>query len=221
MLVKITTRRGRVFVNAQPGVELAVERGVLEHLSDGVVLVRRARSDDRIEVSCAPGTDLSIGTASGNIEVIGQLGSVKVSTSSGKVMIGDAREVDVRTHSGLVQVDSSSDDCRVVTKSGKVLLGKVGHATIAAVSGLVAIEEVESAQVKTVSGKILIGTVGSGDLAVKTVSGRVEITVPPDRRPNVRVNTISGKVERDTERGNDGTISVASVSGRVRVSGGR
>jgi DUF4097 and DUF4098 domain-containing protein YvlB len=221
MLVKITTRRGRVYVTAQPGMEFSVERGVLEHLTDDVVLVRRARSDDRIEVLCAPGTDLSIGTASGNIEVNGLLGSVRVSTGSGKVVIGEAREVDVRTHSGLVQVESSSGDCRVVTKSGKVLLGKVGQATIAAVSGLVAIEEVESAQVKTVSGKVLIGTVGSGDLAIKTVSGRIDIKVPPDRRPDVRVKTVSGKVERDTERGDDGTISVASVSGRVRVSAGQ
>jgi len=221
MMVKITTRRGRVQVTAQPGIELEVERGVVEHLSPDVVLVRRARGDDRIEVCCAPGTDLSIGTASGNVELIGQFGSVKVATSSGKVMIGNASQVDVRTHSGLIQVESSSGDCRVVTKSGKVHLGKVGHATIAAVSGLVAIEEVESAQVKTVSGKVLIGTVGSGDLAVKTVSGRIDIKVPPDRRPNVRVNTISGQVDRDTEWGNDGTISVASVSGRVRVSGGR
>lgn len=221
MMVKITTRHGRVQVTAQPGTELEIERGVLEQLSGDSVLVRRAPSDDSIEVLCAPGTDLSIGTASGNVELIGQFGSVKVATSSGKVLIGDARQVDVRTHSGLVQVQSSSDDCRVVTKSGKVLLGKVGRATIAAVSGLVAIEEVESGQIKNVSGKVLVGTTGSGDLAIKTVSGRVEINVPPDRRPNVRVKTISGKVDRETERGDDGTISVASVSGRVRVSSGR
>ena len=204
-----------------PGGDLDVERGVVEYLPDGAALVRRAAGDDRIEVSCAAGTDLSIGTSSGDVEVVGQLGSVRVATHSGKVAIGDAAQVDVRSHSGSIRVNSSSGDCRVVTKSAKVVLGKVSHATIAAVSGVVAIEEVESAEVKTVSGKVLIGAGPTGDVAVKTVSGRIEIRVPPDRRPNVHVKTISGRVDRDTQTGNDGTISVASVSGRVRVSSGR
>jgi DUF4097 and DUF4098 domain-containing protein YvlB len=216
--VHVSTRSGKVRVIASPGAELAVDGGVMERGDDGVLRVRRSKGSATIELRCPPATDLIIGTASGTVDVEGDLGSVSVATMSGKINVERATRVDARTKSGSVHVGHCDDECRVVVVSGKVRIGAAKRVEIAAVSGTVTADQVGEARVKTISGKIKIGTAGAGTIAVKTVSGTVEVSVPPDVAPATRLHSVSGRVNSECPRGADGEIAVASVSGAIRVS---
>jgi DUF4097 and DUF4098 domain-containing protein YvlB len=214
--VHITTRSGNVRVVG--GRDLAVEGGLIDRHDDGSVYVRRDPDASEITISCPAGTDVTIGTVSGKVELEGPLGATRVATVSGRIRVDDASSIDVRTKSGSIRIGQCTGDCRVVTTSSKVHIGAAGRALVAGVSGVVAIESVKDAEVKTVSGNIVCATAGAGDVSVRTVSGQVDVTVPSDVRPHTHLKSVSGKVECTCESGGDGEIAVATVSGRIKVS---
>ncbi len=216
----VTTRSGAVHVVAVPGAGLTVEGGSVVAQHDGVLEIRRDRDKKKIVVHCAAGSDVTIGTVSGSIDTEGALGAVRVATVSGKVNVREAARVDVRAKSGAVEIGTVTDECRVVVTSAKVRIGRARRAAIAGVSGVVVADDVEGADVKTVSGKVTLGTAAGGHVTVRTVSGKVEIRVPPEMQPNTRLKSVTGRIECDCERGDDGEIAVASVSGAIRVSSG-
>ena len=216
--VHVTTRNGRVRVVATDGAALSVEGGTIEHHEDGTMHVRRAPSSRALEVQCATGTDVTVGTVSGSVELVGALGAVRVSTVSGKIRIETAASVDARTKSGKVDIGSCAGECRVMTTSATVHVGRAGRASVAAISGVVLLEKVGGAQVKTVSGKVLLATEGGGQVTVHTVSGKVDIRVPRAHNPATRLRSVSGRVRCDCEPGSDGEIAVSSVSGAINVS---
>jgi DUF4097 and DUF4098 domain-containing protein YvlB len=217
--VHISTRNGDVRVLTEPGIELSVDGGTFEKHDDGTIYVRRAPSASKIEVRCAVGTDVTVGTMSGKIELLGSLGAVRVATASGKIRVVDAASIDVRTKSGKISIERCSGDCRIMTKSAGVHVESAGRATVAAISGVVRLDQVGGAEVKTVSGKVLLSLApDAGKVSVHTVSGKVEVRVPATTRPSTRLRSISGKIECDCPPGDDGEIAVASVSGAIRVS---
>jgi DUF4097 and DUF4098 domain-containing protein YvlB len=215
----ITTRAGNVRVLAAGDHELSVEGGTIERRDDGSLHIRRAPSAGSIEVSCASGTDVTVGTASGKVELRGALGAVRVATVSGSIRIEQGARIDVRTKSGGIDIGTCAGECRVMTKSSKVRIGSAGRATVAAVSGLVLLERVGGAEVKTISGKVMLALAADpGRVSIHTVSGKVEIRVPPTARPATRLRSLSGTVESECVPGDDFEIAVASVSGAIRVS---
>ncbi len=216
--VHITTRSGKVRVVAVPGCELSVVGGTIELHDDGSVHIRRESSSDSIEVQCAPGTDVTVGTSSGKVDLAGRLGAVRVATSSGRIRIEEADRIDVRTHSGNIDVGWCVGACRIMTKSSGVHVRRAGRATVAAVSGIVLLEEVGGAEVKAVSGKVLIGATGDQRVSVHSVSGKVEIKVPASARPSTRLRSMSGRIVNDLEPGDQFEISVKSITGAIRVS---
>lgn len=219
--VRISTRSGDVRVIAAPGASFSVAGGIVTAEQDGEVDVRRARSASRIEVRCASGTDVTIGTISGKIECEGPLGAVRIATVSGKVRVEQVARIDVRSKSGVVDLEQCTGECRVVVTSARVRIGRAQRVAIAGVSGVVLAEQIEGADVKTVSGKVLLGATGTGRLRVHTVSGKVEIHVPAGVHPQARLHSVSGRVHNDLPAGSDGEIKVASVSGTIRVSSER
>ena len=200
----------------ETGAELSVEGGVIVNDELGVVEIRRDRGAKEIVVVCPAGTDVTAGTISGKIQMLGRLGSVRVASVSGKVHVASATRVDARSKSGAIAIDEVGE-CRVVVTSAKVYIGKASRASIAGVSGVLTMEDVEGADVKTVSGKVLLATSGGGDVNVRTVSGRVEVTVPPDVQPATHLKSISGKIRCECPPGHDGAISVKSVSGTIHI----
>jgi DUF4097 and DUF4098 domain-containing protein YvlB len=215
----ITTRSGNVRVQVTADDELSVEGGSIERQEDGTLHIRRAPDSDSIEVSCASGTDVTVGTSSGKVDLRGALGAVRVATVSGKIRIEEAARIDVRTKSGNIDVGVCAGECRVMTKSAKVHVASAGRATIAAVSGLVLLERVGGAEVKSISGKVLLGLAPDpGRVSIHTVSGKVEIRIPSASRPSTRLRSLSGRVECECPPGDDFQIAVASVSGAIRVS---
>jgi DUF4097 and DUF4098 domain-containing protein YvlB len=218
--IHITTRSGSVQVVAAEGAELEIVDGFSERHDDGSIHIRRAESSSAIEVRCAPGTDVSVGTNSGNVELGGPLGAVRVATISGKIRIADAARVDVRTKSGKIDIEVCRGECRILTKSSSVHVGSADRATVAVISGIVLLEQVRGAEVKTVSGKVLLGSKGGDRIAVRTVSGKVEIRVPAAAKPATHLRSLSGRVRCELPPGDDFEIDVASVSGAIQVSGG-
>ena len=156
--VHISTRSGRVRVVASDGGPLTVRGGHADRTADGFFEVVPERSSSSIEVHCATGTDLTIGTVSGSVECTGILGAVRIATVSGKVSVEAAAQLDVRTRSGSVEVGAVSGECRVTTTSAKVVVASARHARLANVSGVVFCGDVDEADVKTVSGKVALST---------------------------------------------------------------
>ena len=109
-------------------------------------------------------------------------GAVRIATVSGKVRVEEAprgrraREVGERRHRRVHgrlphRRDERQDPHRRAAQ----------RAPIAGVSGSSRPKASSAAEVKTVSGKVLLATTGPGSVAVRTVSGKVEIRVPRDR----------------------------------------
>ncbi len=214
--LRITRRTGKVRVVAAPGSVLDVEGGAFHQSEDGTVDIH-ALGSSVLEVRCPAGTDLTISTASGNIEVRGDAGSVKVITKSGALSIEHATAVNARGASGRVEVGDCVGECHVVFVSGNVHIGNAGRAVVATVSGNIEVGAVDDAEVKTVSGKVTIGARGGGHLAARAISGSLSVSVPAGSKPSTRLKAVSGRVRCEAEQGHDGEIKLASVSGAISI----
>src|SRR5919202_776093 len=96
--INVSTRSGRVRIEAREGAGLRVQGGNVEQDDDGTMRITAATGGSQsVDVLCPAGTDAIVGTASGRIELVGPLGDVRVTTASGKITIEHARSVDIRT----------------------------------------------------------------------------------------------------------------------------
>lgn len=216
--VRISNRSGAIRVSTAPGAALSVDGAPVTRDEDGTWCVRCGPGSSSIEVTCADGTDLVIGTVSGHVDVQGSPGAVRIATVSGKIAVEQAARLDVRAKSGHVEVGRCTGDCHVVVTSSRVEIGEAGKAVLSGISGRLVVDELHDAEVKTVSGDVTLGARGGGRIAVRTVSGGVEVELPPDSAPHTRLTSVSGHVECECPQGDDGEVRVATVSGRVKVS---
>jgi len=214
--LRITRRSGNVVVSAEPGATLSVEGGSTKLGDDGVIDVKPKRGAE-LDITCASGTDLTISTDSGNVDVRGDAGSVKVITKSGSVSIERASAVNARGASGRVEVGACAGECKVVFASSNVTIGEAGRAVVATVSGNIDVDAVDDAEVKTVSGNISLGARGGGTTAARSISGSIKVSVPDGARPATRLKAVSGKVRCEPEPGHDGEVKIKSVSGSISV----
>ncbi len=184
---------------------------------DRVVEIRPDRPSRSIAVRCPTGTDVMVGTTSGAIELRGRLGSVSVTSASGRIGVAAAAEADLRTGSGKIEIDECAGHCRASTKNGAILVGATNAADIATVSGTVRIGLVAgTVDVRTVSGKVVLFSNGGGPIGARTLSGSVTIHLPPGVRPDVRASDARW-VHCRCDEGDDVTIDVASMSGKVEI----
>ena len=96
MRISVSSRSGGVRVTARDGATVEVKNGIRREAPDGTIMIEPERSGSkRIELVCPTGSHLTIGTASGAIELTGQFGSVKVVTGSGKVEIDHVAGLDL------------------------------------------------------------------------------------------------------------------------------
>ena len=213
--LRITRRSGKVRVVAGDS-PVSVDGGSMHSTADGWVEIH-ARSGSALEVRCPVGSDLMISTSSGAIEVVGDAGSVKVTTKSGSLAIERAAEIDARGASGRVRVGSCAGECHVAFVSSSVHIGDAGRAFVATVSGHIEAADVGAAEVKTVSGNIDIGLRAGGSVAARSISGSVNVSVPDGDRPATRLKSVSGKISCECTQGDDGEIKAKTVSGRITV----
>lgn len=250
------SRREEFSVGARAGVDLDVRAGSVEvrEGAPGVVVVTiggdggddwevsrigdtisvgpgsrwRTRSG-RIVVEAPPGTDVDVRSVSADVTVAGRLGATRLRSSSGDLRVGSVAHLDASTSSGDVRVEAVAADMTSTSVSGDITAGDVaGRLTATTASGDVRVAVVAGQLViGTTSGDVRIGRFDGADLAVKSVSGDVEIGLPSGIRVEPDLSTLSGRTrlpppavpspESSTTR-RVVRIEVRTVSGSITIS---
>jgi len=201
-------------VTGEDRADIVVEKGDEPSVGPAGVEVK---GSGRVKVRCPAGTDVVVGTGSGDVELHGRLGDARVTTGSGDITVEEVRAIDARTGSGDVEVEECTERCRLKTESGTVRVGRAGDADLATDSGSVEADLVSGAHVKTGSGSVELGLAQAGGVDVKAHSGSVTISVPPGLRPATSLRSSSGSVRCDCDEGDEGEIMVKVGSGSIAV----
>lgn len=219
--LRLMSRSGTIDVIAEPRDDVLVAGEKIESRAedDGAALmVRCGRGAKPFEVRVPAGTDVIIGTQSGNVSMTGDFGIVSVTTMSGTIEVESADEADLRTGSGNITLERCRGRCRLNTMTGTIEAGRVGAASAGTMSGAIRIDRVDGAlKARTVSGAIDCGCAGEGAIVVKTVSGKVHIELPEGTALATRFKTISGRVRNGFPHGADVMVEAMTVSGSIEL----
>ncbi len=223
--ISVTSRSGRVEVFAEDRADLEVEgaaRAGSERDDAGEQVVVES-THEHVVVRCPQGTEVSVGTLSGRVVMTGELGSVRITTSSGRVDVGATTSLDVRTRSGRIGAGPCRGVIRARSTSGRVIVESADQCDVTTTSGTIVVGPVHEATVRSTSGRVELALERGGSVAARTVSGRVEVTVVAGVEPELRLRSISGRItfppESETVAASDrvGTIGVDTISGRIKV----
>lgn len=150
------------------------------------------------------GTEVDVGSISGNVFVTGVEGETSVHSVSGEVQVADTPNlVRAKSVSGDVQVQRvrSEDDLEIASVSGEVTLTDVQaeELDVSSVSGDVRMDDVacEEGEFDSVSGNIrYTGRIAQGGhYEFKSHSGDVIITIDDDIGFELEASTFSGEIE--------------------------
>lgn len=177
----------------------------------------------RVPVAC----EIEAGTGSADLEVRGRVRSIVFRTGSGDLEFDEVEgDVEVKAASGDVQGSEVKGDVVSQGASGDLHVSGVGgRLVVRTASGDIGIDELDGgANLTTVSGDVRIRSLSVGEVAVRTVSGDVELGVAAGVRVFLDLVTTSGDASSDLEVGQgsgdtdvDLTVRIVSVSGDVRV----
>lgn len=221
----VRTRSGRVSIVAEERADVFVEsdaplRDEKVHVdATGRASITSSRGGSGwLEIRCPAGTDVGVGTVSGNVELSGPMGAVKVITVSGHIEAERAETLDARSVAGSIEVRSCTGRCQLQTKSGRAICGTAAEAYASTLSGTISLAEIAGkVKAQSVSGKIDIGLSSAGDVKVQTMSGGVTVAVPQGMRPAAHLRSMTSRPRVDVEEGNDFQIRVQSLSGKIEV----
>lgn len=219
--LRLQSRSGNVVVRAGPRDDVQAETDKVEAFPDdgGRTLVVRSAHGGRktLTVHCPIDTDVTVGTQSGHVRLEGKFGAVRVTTMSGNVEVHAAEEADLRSMSGSLTIGSCFGRCRLNAMSGRVQGGEVEALWANTVSGAIRLDRVHGpVRAHSVSGTIELNSSGDSEIAVKTVSGKVRICLPPGTEPQTFFKT-RGRVSCEFNPGHDCRIQAASLSGSIEV----
>ena len=204
--LRVLSVSARIEVEAEDVQDIEIEPGDrrVEVSDDGHVVETRTRATN-LKITVPEGSNVSVGSVSGNVSLKGRFGSVKVSSVSGHIEVDETDgDVDIRSISGHLEVGRCGGRCRANTKSGRIEIDWVG----------------KEVRAQTLSGGIEVGTAGQGDMELRTISGKIEVAVDPGRHPNARLKTLSGRAEIGLPPGSDFQIRARTISGSIRVEEG-
>ena len=184
-------------------------------------------------ITCPPGADLDLAGGSTDLRSEGELGEVSVRTASGDVELDSVRgALQLKTASGDIAVGSFAANGSLVTVSGDLRVSRIDAGIVKArsVSGDVSIGALHAdLELATTSGDVEVKAISGGDLRVQTVSGDVRVGIARGTRTWIDAASVSGRLEselglEDAEpaRGADtgGAIvplRIKTVSGDVNV----
>lgn len=219
--LRVQSRSGRVHVIAEGRDDVHVETDRPEAFFDEaaqVLTVRSSRGGSKpITVRCPIDTDVEVGTQSAAVRLEGKLGAVAVSTMSGGIDVQESDESDLRSMSGTISLGTCHGRCRVNNVSGSVTGGAADDLHASTVSGSIKFERVlGEVRARTVSGSVEFEATGAAPIAVKTVSGKVRITLPEGTEPQTVFKT-HGRVRCDLTPGRDCRIDATSLSGSIEI----
>jgi DUF4097 and DUF4098 domain-containing protein YvlB len=156
-----------------------------------------SRGSASVVIETPKQSDLKVSVASAQVYVGVDLGKVDIKTASGDVVMESAESLTIKTASGDVQAHEVARGVRAATASGDIRIERVvdGNAGISTASGDVHIEECNaSADVNTASGDVFLTRFEGRGATFKSMSGSVDVGIPPRTTVELDVNTLSGKV---------------------------
>jgi DUF4097 and DUF4098 domain-containing protein YvlB len=180
--------------------------------SRGGLFRRGAGVDGTIHVPLTSAA--SVQSASADVELLGVLGNVQVSTASGDIEIEHAQGCTVRTSSGDASIGTVNGTCSVKSGSADVSIELVaGDCDLATGSG--------DLEVGTVAGRLSVKS-GSGDVVVRSGDGDVDalagsgdVTLQRVKHGEVRAKTGSGDIEIGVADGTAAYLDIMTMSGDV------
>jgi DUF4097 and DUF4098 domain-containing protein YvlB len=237
-----------------PAADDLVERTVVECRHDQVVVKvprqdrgRIRRSGVTVEVRLPERSDVTVVTASANVDVTGLIGSADITTASGDVttddMLSDLRgktasgdltvgnvggELRVATASGSLRCSSVRDSASFSSASGDVEIGLAqDQVDVKTTSGMARLGEIaDGANIVNVSGDVRVLSLSEGTLRVRSVSGNVSIGVAGGVELQVDAQTMSGRVRSEIpldgapsggHTGKRASVTVSTVSGDIEM----
>ena len=214
--VRITVGSGDVHVVGEPRDGIAVAGAVASEV-DGETHIDGDSDDFTVRVPI--GTDVVLGSDSGDVKLDGELGAVSVTTDSADVRAADVASIDARSSSGELTVVRSRGTVRMQSESADVRIRRSdGPVRIATDSAEIVIDDARDAvAARTVSGDIKVHAAGTADVRVETVSGEIRVSVPPGVKPSVQHRSSTGEPRIELETGEDFVITARTVSGDVRI----
>lgn len=207
-----------MFLPGEPGrVEVLVNGHLAEEFLveqvGGKVLLRtpegwrsRWNSFD-VTVRVPPGADLEVRVASADVGVKVDLGSLNARLASGDLRARNiAGDATVQSASGDVEIGEVGGNLSANTASGDIRVRQVGgQATLNSASGEVRVGAALGALAgSTQSGDLDVGRFSGEALECRSVSGDVEIGLPPGLALDIDLNTVSGDIRSDFSTGPDG-----------------
>lgn len=204
--LKVVTVSGTVRVASEERQDVEINPSEWRaELSDDERILEVHSKSQNLDIRVPVGLNISVGTVSGNVELLGRFGRVTASSVSGHVRVGDTSgDADVRSISGHIEMGDCAGRCRANTKSGHIEISHVA----------------DSVQAHTMSGHIEVGTSGQGDVEIKTISGRVAVRIDSGKLPRAKLRSLSGKVRCDCPQGTDFELKVGTISGSIEVQEG-
>lgn len=218
--VRVSSRSGSIEVIAEGRDDVVAEKNgetvALDDTPEGASIASR---HSPLVVKVPEGSDVVLGTVSGDVRCIGRLGRVAVNTISARIEIDRAAAVDARSMSGRVKVGSCDGEFRCDVVSGRAEVETAGAVLLSTTSGRITARSVQGkARARTVSGRIRVAVaVSPVDVKVECVSGRIQVRVPTGSRPRTRLTTKRGKVRSSLAEGEEGFVSARTLSGSILI----
>lgn len=170
----------------------------IDQVGDAVAIRPRSRwrgRSARMTIDVPPGAGVEVRTASADVTLAGELGLTRVQTASGNVRAAMLAELDVSTASGDVRVQGVGHDTSAASVSGVLEVNDIGGRLIATTaSGDVRVRHLTGdVEIGTTSGDVRIDRFDGSEASIRSVSGDVELGLPPGIRVQPDLSTVSGR----------------------------
>lgn len=156
-----------------------------------------------LEISVPRGSDISIETVKGTIDVENVNGELELSTVHGDITVnGGASQVEAETVSGDIRISGSNTEIDVDSVSGAVIVtGATGDVAVETMNGIIEVDaaRVDSASLDSMSGSIQFrgDLTADADLTIEGYSSNVVLVLPSTVSATFEVETQSGNIEND------------------------
>lgn len=187
------------------------------------------RSGVLVEVRLPQDAEVSIATASADIDIAGRFATGRLTSASGDIRAERfTGSLVVRTASGDVRLGESGAELRVDTVSGDLQLDSaIGPVHLRSVSGDVCIgSALAGLAAQSVSGDVRIACVTAGRVETQSASGDVTVGIAEGASLHVDAQSVSGEMHSEIPLGGDEPsqpsgprveVAARTISGDVRV----
>jgi DUF4097 and DUF4098 domain-containing protein YvlB len=211
-----------------PGAQEKIERAIVECKAAGgrdLVVVRIPHRHGMkftrgggvsVRVELPLGSDISVTTASADVDLNGLVGEADIKSASGHIVADNAAgDFRAKSASGDISVGMVGGELRAHSTSGEIrVVGVEGRAAVSTTSGAIEVGSADDrVDVRSTSGDVHLGDL-AGDATVVDVSGEVRVLSFSSGRMHVR--SVSGDISVGIPQGVTLSVDAESLSGSVR-----